>query len=117
MELARSSMVEKTSRPGDICPMYGNVFLWTLHPLTYRQFLGSLTIAVGLLCLYFLGTPSEVPWLTKEEKRMANTRILENQSGHDRTGTKVWKRDQARECLVDPCVCIPNTHYSRAVLR
>ncbi|KAK0471104.1 major facilitator superfamily domain-containing protein, partial [Armillaria novae-zelandiae] len=66
-------------------------------------FLGSLTIAVGLLCLYFLGTPSEVPWLTKEEKRMANTRILENQSGHDRTGTKVWKWDQARECLVDPC--------------
>ncbi|KAK0435947.1 major facilitator superfamily transporter [Desarmillaria tabescens] len=51
-------------------------------------FLGSLTVAVGLLCLYFLGTPSEVPWLTKEEKRMANTRILENQSGHDRTGTK-----------------------------
>ncbi|KAK0484185.1 major facilitator superfamily domain-containing protein [Armillaria luteobubalina] len=38
-----------------------------------------------------------------EEKRMANTRILENQSGHDRTGTKVWKWDQARECLVDPC--------------
>ncbi|KAK0472893.1 MFS general substrate transporter [Armillaria novae-zelandiae] len=67
-------------------------------------FLGSLTIAVGLLCLYFLGTPSEVPWLTKEEKRMANTRILENQSGHDRTGTKVWKWNQARECLVDPCV-------------
>ncbi|KAK0197691.1 major facilitator superfamily domain-containing protein [Armillaria mellea] len=66
-------------------------------------FLGSLTIAVGLLCLYFLGTLSEVPWLTKEEKRMANTRILENQSGHDRTGTEVWKWDQARECLIDPC--------------
>ncbi|KAK0434507.1 major facilitator superfamily domain-containing protein [Armillaria borealis] len=43
-------------------------------------FLGSLTIAVGLLCL-----------------------TLENQSGHDRTGTKAWKWDQARECLVDPC--------------
>ncbi|PBK61772.1 MFS general substrate transporter [Armillaria solidipes] len=66
-------------------------------------FLGSLTIAVGLLCLYFIGTPSEVPWLTKDEKRMAIARTLENQSGHDRTGTKAWKWDQARECLVDPC--------------
>ncbi|KAK0184203.1 major facilitator superfamily transporter [Armillaria mellea] len=63
----------------------------------------SLTIAVRLLCLYFLGTPSKVPWLTKEEKQMANTRILENQSGHDQTGTKMWKWDQARQCLVDPC--------------
>ncbi|KAK0209410.1 hypothetical protein IW262DRAFT_1468974 [Armillaria fumosa] len=69
----------------------------------YGIVLGSLTIVVGLLCLYFLGTPSEVPWLTKEEKRMANTRILENQSVHDRTSTKVWKWDQVRECLVDPC--------------
>ncbi|PBK84109.1 MFS general substrate transporter [Armillaria gallica] len=66
-------------------------------------FLGSLTIAVGFLCLYFIGTPYEVPWLAKEEKRIANSRILENQSGHDRTGTKAWKWDQARECLVDPC--------------
>ncbi|KAK0434509.1 major facilitator superfamily transporter [Armillaria borealis] len=66
-------------------------------------FLGSLTIVVGLLCLYFIGTPSEVPWLTKEEKRTANIRILENQRGHDCTGTKVWKWDQARECLADPC--------------
>ncbi|SJL08084.1 uncharacterized protein ARMOST_11446 [Armillaria ostoyae] len=61
--------------------------------------LGSLTIVAGLLCMYL-----EVPWLTNEEKRMANIRILENQSGHDRTGTKVWEWDQAQECLVDPCV-------------
>ncbi|KAK0434503.1 major facilitator superfamily domain-containing protein [Armillaria borealis] len=80
---------------------YGGEDIQAWRYMSY--FLGSLTIAVGLLCLYFLGTPSEVPWLTKEEKRMANTRILENQSGHDRTGTKVWKWDQARECLVDPC--------------
>ncbi|THU87851.1 MFS general substrate transporter [Dendrothele bispora CBS 962.96] len=66
-------------------------------------FLGSLTIVVGFLCLYFLGTPSEVPWLTPEEKRMANARILSNQSGHDRTGTKKWKWYQVRECLIDPC--------------
>ncbi|KAK0226159.1 MFS general substrate transporter [Armillaria fumosa] len=34
---------------------------------------------------------------------MANTRILANQSGHDVTGTRVWKWYQIRECLVDPC--------------
>ncbi|PBK74282.1 MFS general substrate transporter [Armillaria solidipes] len=66
-------------------------------------FLGGLTISVGCLCLYFLGTPTEVPWLDREEKQMANTRILANQSGHDVTGTRVWKWYQVRECLVDPC--------------
>lgn len=73
-------------------------------------FLGSLTIIAGLLCMYFLGTPSEVPWLTKEEKRMANTRIFENQSGHDKTGTKLWNWGQARECLVDPCFYFSGIH-------
>ena len=67
-------------------------------------FLGGFTIVVGLLCLIILGTPSEVPWLSVEERKMANTRIVKNQSGHDRTGTKEWKWYQARECLVDPCV-------------
>ncbi|KAL1664346.1 major facilitator superfamily domain-containing protein [Schizophyllum commune] len=66
-------------------------------------FLGGFTIVVGLLCLIILGTPSEVPWLSVEERKMANTRIVKNQSGHDRTGTKEWKWYQARECLVDPC--------------
>ncbi|PBK84110.1 MFS general substrate transporter [Armillaria gallica] len=65
--------------------------------------LGPMTIAIGVLCLYGLGTPSDVPWLSIEEKRMANARILENQSGHDKTGTMVWKWYQVRECLVDPC--------------
>ncbi len=37
---------------------------------------------------------------------MANTRILENHSGHDRTGTTTWKWYQVRECLTDPCVSI-----------
>ncbi len=63
-----------------------------------------MTIAIGVLCLYGLGTPSDVPWMSIEEKRMANTRILENQSGHDKTGTMVWKWYQVWECLVDPCV-------------
>lgn len=66
-------------------------------------FLGSLTIIVGLLCLFLLGTPSEVRWLSDEERKMANTRILSNNTGHDRTGIKRWQWKQARECLADPC--------------
>ncbi|KAH9885664.1 MFS general substrate transporter [Xylariomycetidae sp. FL2044] len=66
-------------------------------------FLGALTIIVGILCLFFLGTPSEVRWLTPAEKKMANTRIRTNNTGHDQTGIKHWKWAQARECLVDPC--------------
>lgn len=66
-------------------------------------FLGSLTIIVGCLCLFLLGTPSEVRWLSESEKAMANTRILSNNTGHDRTGIKRWKWEQARECLMDPC--------------
>ncbi|KAK0442733.1 major facilitator superfamily domain-containing protein [Desarmillaria tabescens] len=74
------------------------------QPWRYMSYLlGPLTVAIGALCLYVLGTPSDVPWLTKEEKRMANTRILENQSGHDKTSTIEWKWYQVRECLVDPC--------------
>lgn len=67
-------------------------------------FLGSLTVVTGGICLLLLGTPSEVRWLSPHERRMANTRILANATGHDRTGVKQWKWEQARECLVDPCV-------------
>lgn len=67
-------------------------------------FLGSLTILTGGICLFLLGTPSEVRWLSPEERQMANTRILANATGHDRTGVKKWKWEQARECLTDPCV-------------
>ncbi|KAI4863509.1 MFS general substrate transporter [Hypoxylon rubiginosum] len=66
-------------------------------------FLGGLTIVTGCLCLLFLGTPSEVRWLSPEEREIANARIMSNNTGHDRTGIKKWKWEQARECLVDPC--------------
>ncbi|KAK0186227.1 hypothetical protein F5146DRAFT_1105144 [Armillaria mellea] len=49
------------------------------HYMSY--FLGSLTIVVVLLCMYFLGTPSEV-----------------------------WKWDQVWECLVDPCFYFSGIH-------
>ncbi|TFK53036.1 MFS general substrate transporter [Heliocybe sulcata] len=66
-------------------------------------FLGSLTVVVGIICLFLLGTPSEVRWLTPEERRMANARIVGNNTGHDTTGIKKWKWKQAGECLLDPC--------------
>jgi ACS family allantoate permease-like MFS transporter len=66
-------------------------------------FLGAMTILVGCICLFLLGTPSEVSWLTPEEKRMANARIVSNNTGHDRTGVKKWQWKQVRECLTDPC--------------
>ncbi|KAK8062293.1 major facilitator superfamily transporter [Apiospora hydei] len=65
-------------------------------------FLGTLTIAVGCLCLLLLGTPSEVRWLSPREKQIANARIRTNNTGHDQTGIKRWKWKQARECLADP---------------
>lgn len=89
-------------------------------------FLGSLTIIVGCLCLFLLGTPSEVRWLSPEEKAMANTRILSNNTGHDRTGIKRWRWEQARECLIDPCFwfagcnaflsSVPNGQYKSSSL-
>ncbi|KAI0122569.1 MFS general substrate transporter [Daldinia grandis] len=65
-------------------------------------FLGSLTIVAGLSCFLLLGTPSEVRWLSAEEKKIATARILSNNTGHDKTGIKGWKWEQVRECLVDP---------------
>ncbi|KAI0181020.1 MFS general substrate transporter [Hypoxylon sp. FL1284] len=65
-------------------------------------FLGGLTVFAGILCFFILGTPSEVRWLSPEEKKMATARILDNNTGHDTTGTKQWKWDQVRECLADP---------------
>ncbi|EIM89537.1 MFS general substrate transporter [Stereum hirsutum FP-91666 SS1] len=69
-------------------------------------FLGSVTIAVGIICLFLLGTPSEVRWVTPEERRMANARIVSNQTGHDTTGVKSWKWSQVREAFSDPVVYI-----------
>ncbi|KAI1781493.1 MFS general substrate transporter [Hypoxylon cercidicola] len=73
------------------------------EPWRYMSFcLGGLTILSGALCLFLLGTPSEVHWLSSDEKNMATARILDNNTGHDTTGTKQWKWEQVRECLVDP---------------
>ncbi|KAI0908141.1 MFS general substrate transporter [Ustulina deusta] len=74
------------------------------QPWRYMSYyLGGLTILTGTTCLFLLGTPSEVRWLSPEEKKMAHARIIANNTGHDRTGIKTWKWKQARECLIDPC--------------
>lgn len=44
-------------------------------------FLGGLTVGMGFVFLIFGGTPDEVWWLNKREKRMAKARIVSNATG------------------------------------
>lgn len=53
-------------------------------------FLGPLTIVLGLLAFFFLGTPREIYWLTKEEKRMVAARTVANRTGSDRV-KRPWR--------------------------
>ncbi|KAJ9133808.1 Major facilitator superfamily transporter [Pleurostoma richardsiae] len=111
-EHASRSLVFQSANAG--FGIIASLILYGIGSVQYRRpdfeawrymsyFLGGMTILTGALCLLLLGTPSEVTWLSAEEKHMANTRILANNTGHDRTGIKRWKWAQARECLVDPC--------------
>ncbi|BEI81330.1 hypothetical protein CcaverHIS002_0204900 [Cutaneotrichosporon cavernicola] len=63
-------------------------------------FLGAITVGMGFIFLVFGGTPDEVWWLSKREKRMAKARIVENATGSGEQAP--WRWDQVRECLVDP---------------
>ncbi|TGJ88708.1 hypothetical protein E0Z10_g15 [Xylaria hypoxylon] len=84
--------------------LYGIGTSKAYQPWRYMSYyLGGLTILTGTTCLFLLGTPTEVRWLSPEEKKMAHARIMANNTGHDRTGIKTWKWKQVRECLVDPC--------------
>jgi MFS transporter, ACS family, allantoate permease len=67
-------------------------------------FLGGLTILVGIICFFFLGTSREVPWLSEEEKRIVHARTVEGQTGTDREKHAKFDWAQARECLTDPQV-------------
>ncbi|KAI1336479.1 major facilitator superfamily transporter [Xylariaceae sp. FL0016] len=111
-EHASRSLVFQSANAG--FGIIANLILYGIGSVQYRRpdfeawrymsyFLGGLTILTGCTCLFLLGTPSEVRWLSPEEKQMANARIRSNNTGHDRTGVKTWKWKQARECLVDPC--------------
>ncbi|KAI0204337.1 MFS general substrate transporter [Astrocystis sublimbata] len=65
-------------------------------------FLGALTIFLGILVFFILGTPREVTWLNKDEKRAAIARIVENKTGSDREKRSEFKWDQARQAFKDP---------------
>jgi len=65
------------------------------------MFLGSCTVVLALICFALLGSPQEVFWLSKDEKRMAAARILRNKAGRDVTGKK-WKWPQVTEAFKDP---------------
>lgn len=65
-------------------------------------FLGSWTIVASFFALMFLGTPSEVRWLSKEEKRIAAARVASSQTGSDRGQKYEWRWDQVRDAFQDP---------------
>lgn len=65
-------------------------------------FLGSWTIVISFFSLLILGTPSEVRWLSKEEKRIAAARVASNQTGSDRGQNYNWRWDQVLEAFKDP---------------
>lgn len=46
---------------------YGDLAPWRCISL----FLGSCTIILSLICFVLLGSPKEVKWMNKDEKRMA----------------------------------------------
>ncbi|BEJ15965.1 hypothetical protein CspHIS471_0505700 [Cutaneotrichosporon sp. HIS471] len=74
----------------------GGIAAWRVINL----FLGGLTVGMGFVFLVFGGTPDEVWWLSKREKRMAKARIVSNATGGGER--QPWKWDQVRECLRDP---------------
>ncbi|OCF33744.1 hypothetical protein I316_04456 [Kwoniella heveanensis BCC8398] len=63
-------------------------------------FLGGLTMFSGVLVLIFIGTPQEVWWLNKEQKRMVHARIVGNATGGGES--RAWDWAQAKECVRDP---------------
>ncbi|KAF5375749.1 hypothetical protein D9757_008969 [Collybiopsis confluens] len=65
-------------------------------------FLGGITILLSLFCWFLLGTPREVSWVSKEERRMAQARVVANKTGTDHHRRKEWKKDQILEAFTDP---------------
>ncbi|KAI0102626.1 major facilitator superfamily domain-containing protein [Nemania sp. FL0031] len=65
-------------------------------------FLGALTIVLGILVFFILGTPREVRWLSRDERRAAISRVVANKTGSDREQRSEFKWDQAIQTLKDP---------------
>lgn len=54
----------------------------------------------GIFDLLLIGTPDEVWWLKKDEKRIAKARIATNATGGAEVAS--WRWEQVRECFRDP---------------
>jgi hypothetical protein len=67
--------------------------------------LGPLTIVLGIMAWFLLGTPREVFWLTAEDRRIALARTVDNQTGSDAKKRSEWKWNQVAEAFIDPQVC------------
>ncbi|KAF9063529.1 MFS general substrate transporter [Rhodocollybia butyracea] len=65
-------------------------------------FLGGTTILLSIVAWFFLGTPREVAWVSKEERRIAQARIVSNKTGTDHHKRRDWKKDQVIEAFLDP---------------
>ncbi|KAK4504848.1 hypothetical protein PRZ48_002811 [Zasmidium cellare] len=76
---------------------YGGLAPWRCISL----FLGSCTVVLSLICFGLLGSPKEVRWLTKEERAIAQSRVVQNKAGRDVTGVK-WSWPQVAEAFKDP---------------
>lgn len=64
-------------------------------------FLGGTTILLSIFCWFLLGTPREVTWVSSEERRISQARIVANRTGTDHHKRR-WKRDQVLEAFMDP---------------
>ncbi|KAJ9156304.1 Major facilitator superfamily transporter [Pleurostoma richardsiae] len=74
-----------------------------LSPWRYISiFLGCLTIVLSFFAFFILGSPNEVRWLSPEEKRIAAARVVDNQTGSDRTKHTEWRWDQVKQAFQDP---------------
>jgi hypothetical protein len=87
--IANYKLAERQQRNGGLAP-------WRVINL----FLGGLTVGMGFVCMVFLGTPKEVWWLSRREKRMAHARIVSNGTGGGEHHP--WRWAQVRECFRDP---------------
>lgn len=63
-------------------------------------FIGGVTLFMGLVSLLVLGTPDEVWWLSKREKRIAKARVASNATGGGEQHP--WRWAQVAECFRDP---------------
>ncbi|ESK81007.1 major facilitator superfamily transporter [Moniliophthora roreri MCA 2997] len=83
---------------GDHAEKHGGLAAWK----GISFFLGSLTIVLSIFSWFLLGTPREVSWISPEERRMVQARIVNNRTGTDAHRRREWKKDQIIEAFTDP---------------